>query len=35
MEYVISPKPKASPKLIVYDPLSTDDVQYDDYEFYR
>ncbi len=35
MNYVIAPRKNIPPKLVVYDPLSTDDVTYDEYAFYR
>ena len=35
MNYVIAPRKNVPPKLVVYDPLSTDDVVYDEYAFYR
>jgi len=35
MNYVIAPRKNVPPKLVVYDPLSTEDVTYDEYAFYR
>ncbi len=35
MNYVIPARKNVPPKLVVYDPLSTEDVVYDEYAFYR
>ena len=35
MNYVIAPKKNVPPKLVVYDPLSSEDITYDEYAFYR
>ncbi len=35
MEYPIAPRKNVPPKLVVYDPLSIEDVVYDEYAFYR
>jgi hypothetical protein len=35
MNYIVAPRKNIPPKLVVYDPLSTDDVTYDEYAFYR
>lgn len=35
MEYPIAPREQVKPRLITYDPLSTDDIKYDPYAWYR
>ena len=35
MVYPVAPRKNVPPKLVVYDPLSTEDVEYDEYAFYR
>ena len=35
MEYPIAPREQVKPRLITYDPLSADDIKYDQYAWYR
>lgn len=35
MNYVIAPRKNVAPKPVIYDPLSSEDVVYDEYAFYR